>query len=67
MTGNDPVQVRDDVARKDARPTPLFPEAEVGDNRSRWMGIRTAFVDEPRQAVQDADTFVASHDEIGRM
>ena len=60
VSEGDTVQVRDNGARKDDRPTPLFPEAEVGDYRSRWMGVQTAFVDEPRQAVQDADTLVAS-------
>lgn len=60
VTGTDQVQVRDDVTRNDDRPTPLFAESEVGNYRSRWMGIQTAFVDEPRQAVKDADTLVAS-------
>ncbi len=60
VTEGDAVQVRDDVTGKNNRPSPLFAESEVGDYRSRWMGIQTAFVDEPRQAVQDADSLVAS-------
>jgi hypothetical protein len=60
VTGGDAVQVRDDATGKDDRPTPLFAEPEVGDYRSRWISIQTAFVDEPRQAVEDADTLVAS-------
>jgi hypothetical protein len=40
--------------------TPLFSEPEVNDFRSRWNNIQTAFVDEPRQAVKEADQLVAS-------
>ncbi len=40
--------------------TPLFSEPEVNDFRSRWTNIQTAFVDEPRQAVEEADQLVAS-------
>ena len=42
------------------QPSPLFQESEVGDLRSRWGSIQTAFVDEPRRAVEDADNLVAS-------
>jgi hypothetical protein len=41
-------------------PTPLFSESEVGDFRNRWSNIQTAFVDEPRRVVEDADNLVAS-------
>lgn len=44
----------------DNQPSPLFSEAEVGDFRSRWSSVQTAFVDEPRRAVEDADNLVAS-------
>jgi hypothetical protein len=40
--------------------TPLFSEPEVNDFRSRWNNIQTGFVDEPREAVKDADQLVAS-------
>lgn len=40
--------------------TPLFSEPEVNDFRSRWTNIQTAFVDEPRRAVEEADQLVAS-------
>ncbi|MBV9625805.1 MAG: hypothetical protein JOZ14_17700 [Acidobacteria bacterium] len=40
--------------------TPLFPASELGDLRKRWSEIQTAFVDEPRKAVEDADGLVAS-------
>lgn len=42
------------------QPSPLFSETEVGEFRSRWSNIQTAFVDEPRRAVEDADNLVAS-------
>ena len=42
------------------QPTPLFSESEVGNYRSRWNNIQTAFVDEPRRAVEDADNLVAA-------
>lgn len=42
------------------QPSPLFREAEVGEFRTRWSSIQTAFVDEPRRAVEDADNLVAS-------
>lgn len=39
---------------------PLFPENELQDLRARWDKAQAMFVDEPRQAVQDADALVAS-------
>jgi hypothetical protein len=39
---------------------PLFPADELDDLRARWKDVQTAFVDEPRSAVQDADKLVAS-------
>src|SRR4051794_35043040 len=38
---------------------PLFPEDVANDFRSKWDHIQTGFVDEPRQAVQQADELVA--------
>jgi len=43
---------------QDTRPA-LFPERDAVDLRKRWTDIQTAFVDEPRSAVQQADTLVA--------
>jgi hypothetical protein len=40
--------------------TPLFPSNELNDLRTRWKEIQTAFVDEPRKAVEQADGLVAS-------
>jgi hypothetical protein len=40
--------------------TPLFPAGELDGLRTRWQSVQTGFVDEPRKAVKDADTLVAS-------
>ncbi len=40
--------------------TPLFPEDELHNFRSRWDEVQTSFVDEPRQAVEHADSLVAN-------
>ena len=37
----------------------LFPDNEAKDFRARWTEIQTAFVDEPRRAVEQADALVA--------
>ena len=39
---------------------PLFPSEELQGLRTRWKEIQTAFVDEPRKAVEQADGLVAS-------
>jgi hypothetical protein len=39
---------------------PLFTESETEDFRSQWSNLQTAFVDEPRRAVENADKLVAS-------
>jgi hypothetical protein len=41
------------------KPTPLFPENEATNFRNRWTEIQTAFVDEPRRAVEQGDALVA--------
>jgi hypothetical protein len=38
---------------------PLFPEQEAQEMRSRWDDIQAGFVDNPRQAVEQADHLVA--------
>jgi hypothetical protein len=40
-------------------PTPLLDEAQLEATIRRWKDIQAAFVDEPQQAVQDADALVA--------
>jgi len=37
----------------------LFADDELTGFRSRWDGIQSGFVDEPRQAVEQADALVA--------
>jgi len=39
--------------------TPLFPTGEAEGFRTRWTEVQTGFVDEPRTAVEQADTMVA--------
>jgi len=38
---------------------PLFTETQTTEFRSRWVGIQTGFVDEPRKTVAEADKLVA--------
>jgi hypothetical protein len=40
--------------------TPLFPSSELETLRTRWKEVQTAFVDEPRRAVEQADGLVAA-------
>jgi hypothetical protein len=37
----------------------LFAAEDAAAYRTRWSGIQTGFVDEPRKAVEEADTLVA--------
>jgi hypothetical protein len=60
---------RDEPAVRDQTATPeetgsaevgsLLPQADETDLRARWEEIQTRFVDDPRQAVEDADALVA--------
>jgi len=49
------------ATRTDAEesPGPLLPQDFVQDLRTRWDRVQTGFVDEPRNAVQEADELVA--------
>ena len=38
----------------------LFPDDQLRDLQARWNDIQTGFVDEPRSAVERADSLVAS-------
>jgi hypothetical protein len=40
--------------------SPLFPDEEMHNFRARWDQTQTSFVDEPRQAVEQADSLVAN-------
>src|SRR5690349_20421039 len=44
----------------DTGATPLVPAEQAASYRSSWEGIQTGFVDEPRQAVEQADHLVAT-------
>jgi hypothetical protein len=46
-------------ASADVHDTPLFSPDEADGFKTRWSAIQTAFVDEPRKAVEEADTLVA--------
>jgi hypothetical protein len=37
----------------------MFPDDEIRGYRARWDATQTGFVDEPRKAVEEADTLVA--------
>jgi hypothetical protein len=55
---------RPQTERKGTRPddsgsSPLFEEDETQTFRTRWDDVQAGFVDEPRQAVEQADTLVA--------
>ena len=71
---NDPAATRD-PAFPDLRPepaakagqtgdpegrAPLFPDTELQSYRSNWDRAQSAFVDDPRQAVQQADSLVGN-------
>ncbi len=40
------------------RNAPLFVQGDSDGFRTRWSGIQTGFVDEPRRAVEEADALV---------
>lgn len=48
------------AASREMVSTPLFSESEVTDLRQRWSDVQSAFVDEPRKAVEGADKLVAN-------
>jgi hypothetical protein len=56
-----PVERKDDDRTEvnSGRNAALFAGDQADDFRGRWGDIQTSFVDEPRQAVQQADALVA--------
>jgi hypothetical protein len=48
-----------DAARAGADQEPLFPSDQSDRFTTRWQEIQTSFVDQPRDAVAEADTLVA--------
>src|SRR5438552_5260354 len=55
-----PVQGKVQEIRQEDGSASLFPNNELENLRNRWKEIQTAFVDEPRKAVEQADGLVAS-------
>ena len=47
------------VESEEARALPMFAVDEAAGFRTRWEGVQTGFVDEPRKAVEEADALVA--------
>lgn len=53
-------QPRDDAAvEHDHEDTALLPDEQGTDFQGRWESIQTTFVDDPRNAVENADALVA--------
>jgi len=55
----DPARARDASVPPEDRHASLFAEQDAADLRKRWSDVQTGFVDEPRRAVQQADSLVA--------
>jgi|CZKR01.1.fsa_nt_gi hypothetical protein len=58
-SGENPQSISSE-ARNPSDAAPLFPNNELEELRNRWSGVQTAFVDEPRRAVEQADGLVAA-------
>ena len=59
----DPATIHDPAISRESREesrAALMPENETQQMRLRWDKIQTGFVDEPRQAVKQADELIAS-------
>lgn len=57
VAGGGPAKPREQV--REEEPSHLLADDFVAGLRSRWDQVQTAFVDEPRAAVQQADELVA--------
>ncbi len=55
----DDVDDTEDRAEEPVEREPLFAGDDADRFRSRWQEVQVGFVDEPRQAVKDADSLVA--------
>lgn len=60
VTNIEPSSTANFAQRAPASSAPLFPGGELEGLRTRWKEVQTAFVDEPRKAVEQADSLVAS-------
>jgi len=59
---SEPLSTRELVEEQKAdghKAVAMFPGEETAGYRTRWDGIQTGFVDEPRKAVEEADALVA--------
>ena len=45
--------------RRSSAGEPLIPKQQIEQLRTQWNSIQTNFVDQPRKAVEDADSLVA--------
>jgi len=50
---------RPERAATEAHAMPMFSTDEASGYRTRWEAVQTGFVDEPRKAVEEADSLVA--------
>jgi hypothetical protein len=60
VSARGPVEGKVQEIRQEDGSASLFPNNELENLRNRWNEIQTAFVDEPRKAVEQADGLVAS-------
>jgi hypothetical protein len=58
-TATGPTAARTTAATAEERAAPLFGSGDAEGYRSRWTEVQTGFVDDPRHAVEQADTLVA--------
>jgi hypothetical protein len=59
IVDSQPAGMPSNAATATADTAPLFGDSDAEDFRSRWEEIQASFVDEPRQAVEQADGLVA--------
>jgi len=58
--GPEPVSSQPRTSSASSETTQLFPDDQLRDLQTQWDDIQTGFVDEPRKAVERADSLVAS-------
>ena len=59
-SGPEPVPNQPRTSTASTETTALFPDDQLRDLQTQWDDIQTGFVDEPRKAVERADSLVAS-------
>ena len=60
IAGADPrVRTQEDPREPNDGRVPLLPSEALDELRNRWMRVQSQFVDEPRRAVEQADSLVA--------